>query len=90
MPRYIVERNFAGGLSIPIDAAGAAGVAEIIAGNAREGVTWLRSFVNDTRTKTFCVYDAPDARALDCAAAANRLPVDRVTPVSVLDPYFYF
>jgi hypothetical protein len=37
----------------------------------------------------FCIYDAPSAEAIRAAAKRNHLPVDRITPVNVLDPYFY-
>jgi hypothetical protein len=39
---------------------------------------------------TFCVYDAPSAEAIWLAAKENGLPVDTITEVSVLDPYFYY
>lgn len=38
--------------------------------------------------KTFCVYDAPDPEAIRRTAEKNNLPVDRITRVTVLDPYF--
>ena len=56
--------------------------------NADEGVTWVHSYVSDDRTKTFCVYDAPTPEAIRKAAARNRLPVERITQVRVLDPDF--
>ena len=56
---------------------------------AEVGVTWVHSYVNEDKTKTFCVYDGPDAEAIRRAAERNGLPVDGVTRVSVLDPYFY-
>jgi hypothetical protein len=37
---------------------------------------------------TFCVYEAPSPEAIRSAAARNRLPIDRITQVRVLDPYF--
>jgi hypothetical protein len=89
MPRYVVERTFPTGLAIPIDDDGAAACAKVVATNADAGVTWLHSYVSDDKTKTFCVYDAPDADAVRSVADSNGLPVDRVTSVSVLDPYFY-
>jgi hypothetical protein len=52
-------------------------------------VTWISSFVSDDKTRTFCVYDAPTPEAIRKSAARNELPVDRITRVSVLDPYFY-
>ena len=32
---------------------------------------------------------APDPGAVERVATRNGLPVDRVSPVTVLDPYFY-
>lgn len=89
MARYIVERTFPGGLQIPMTDAGAA-VCEVVVGtNAEHGVTWLHSYVSEDKTKTFCVYDGPDPEAVRRVAEKNKLPVDRITKVSVLDPYFY-
>ena len=42
----------------------------------------------DKRT-TFCLYDGPSPEAIRRAAGANQLPVDRITEVRVLDPYFH-
>ncbi len=52
-------------------------------------MTWLHSFVSDDKRRTFCVYDAPSPEAVRRTAARNELPVDEITQVSVLDPYFY-
>ena len=57
--------------------------------NAEENVTWLHSYVSDDKRRTFCVYDAPSPEAIRKANGRNDLPVDRITPVQVLDPYFY-
>jgi hypothetical protein len=89
MPRFVVERTFATGLEIPITAEGAAACRGVVGRNADLGVTWVHSYVSDDKRRTFCVYDAPDPEAVRKAAEANGLPVDRITPVSVLDPYFY-
>jgi hypothetical protein len=89
MPRYIVQRSFPETLQIPIDPAGADVCLSVVGHNAEEGVTWLNSFVSEDKTKTFCVYDAPSPEAIRRSAARNALPVDRITQVRVLDPYFY-
>jgi len=89
MPRYIVERTFADGLQIPVDEQGAKVCLTVVDGNANQGVTWIHSYVTDDRRKTFCVYDGPSPEAIRQAAEANQLPVDRITEVRVLDPYFY-
>jgi Protein of unknown function (DUF4242) len=89
MPRYVVQRTFPDGLKIPMTSEGAAAVAEVVQRNAAEGVTWVHSFVSEDRRKTFCVYDAPTPEAIRKTAACNDLPVDEITHVRVLDPYFY-
>jgi Nickel responsive protein SCO4226-like len=89
MPRYVVERTFADGLHVPTDAAGAQLCLGIADRNADEGVTWIHSYVSDDGTKTFCVYDAPTPEAIRKTAARNELPVDHITQIRVLDPYFY-
>lgn len=89
MPRYMVERNFPDGLSIPMTNEGAKVCQTVVATNAADGVTWIHSYVNPDRTKTFCVYDAATPEAIRKAAQANGLPADVITEVTVLDPYFY-
>jgi uncharacterized protein DUF4242 len=89
MPRYLVERTFDDGLEIPVDDGGAATCLAVVGRNAEEGVTWLHSYVTGDKMKTFCVYDGPDPEAIRRTAARNALPVDRISEVRVLDPYFY-
>jgi hypothetical protein len=89
MPRYLVERTFPDGLRIPVDAQGAQVCNTVVGTNARSGVTWVHSYVSDDLRKTFCIYDAPTPEAIRTSARDNNLPVDSITPVSVLDPYFY-
>jgi Protein of unknown function (DUF4242) len=89
MPRYLVERSFPEGLTIPIDDRGATACQVVVDGNATEGVTWIHSYVTTDKRTTFCVYDGPSPEAIRRAAGANQLPVDRITEVRVLDPYFH-
>lgn len=89
MPRYIVQRTFPDGLRIPTDNGGADIYRKVVERNVDEGVTWLHSYVSEDNRRTFCVYDAPTPEAIRKTAALNDLPVDRITRVSVLDPYFY-
>jgi len=89
MPRFIVERTFVDGLNIPTNDAGAKTCLVVVQNNAEEDVTWLTSYVTTDKTKTYCVYDGPGPEAVNRAAAANGLPVDGITEVRVLDPYFY-
>ena len=89
MPRYIVERTFPAGVAMTADEVGAAAADALVHANAGEGVTWIHSYVTTGNTFTFCVYDGPDVDAIRRAAGATGLPVDAVTEVRVLDPYFY-
>ncbi len=52
-------------------------------------MTWVHSYVSDDDRTTWCVYDAPSPEAIRSVAVRNGLPVDSVTQVQVLDPYFY-
>ncbi len=90
MPRYMVEREFAGGLQIPANADGRTVCGTVVDRNADLGVTWIHSYVSDDKLKTFCIYDAPNPEAIREAATCNGLPVNTITRVSVLDPYFHF
>lgn len=89
MPRYLVERSFPDGLAIPLSEAGAQACQGLVAINAEQLVTWVHSYVTADRKHTFCVYDAPTPEAIRQVAERNKLPVDRITEVRVLDPYFY-
>ena len=88
MPRYVVERVFPEGLGIEVDPAGAQRCRELVARNAYGAVTGLHSYVSVDEQTTFCVCEAPSPEAIRKVAAWNRLPVDRITQVRVLDPYF--
>jgi hypothetical protein len=89
VPRYMVQRTFSDGLHIPVGDGGADVCRAVIDLNAEEGVTWVHSYVSDDKRRTFCVYDAPSPEAIRKTAARNQLPVDQITQVLVLDPYFY-
>jgi Protein of unknown function (DUF4242) len=89
VPRYLVQRTFPDGLHIPIDEVGAKTCRTVVDGNAGVGVTWLHSYVSQDKSVTYCVYDGPTPEAIRQAATVNGLPVDQITEVSVLDPYFY-
>jgi hypothetical protein len=86
MPRYLVERTFAQGAAAdecgPDDRRDA-----VIRANAREGVTWLHSFVTPDRRRSFCIVESPSPEAIRLAAQATTLPVDRITEVRVFDPH---
>jgi hypothetical protein len=90
VPRYIVERSFPDGLLIPMNSEGTAAYLAIVERNAAEGVTWMHSYLSDDRARSFCVYEAPTPEAIRTTGARNKLPVERITAVRVLVPYFYW
>jgi Protein of unknown function (DUF4242) len=89
MPRYLVERTFPQGLAIPVTEEGAQVCLNVVGGNSAVGVTWIHSYVSEDKKKTYCIYDGPDPESIRKAAEKNNLPIDRISKVSVLDPYFY-
>jgi hypothetical protein len=89
MPRYLVERTFPQGLHIPITDDGTQVCLGVVERNADVGVTWVHSYVSADKTRTFCIYDGPNVEAIRKAGERNGLPIEQITPVSVLDPYFY-
>ena len=89
MPRYIVERDFPGGLPIRPDAAGLEACRDLVERNAEDGVTWVHTYVTPDCRRTYCVYDAPSPEAVRRVAARNRLPVSRIVEVRDLSPYFH-
>jgi len=89
MPRYLIERNFPEGLHIPVTNDGAKVCLNVVDNNTDDNVTWIHSYVSDDKKKTFCIYDAPTPEAIRKVANKNKLPVNKITEVKVLDPYFY-
>jgi hypothetical protein len=89
MPRYLVERSFAEGLHVPMNAQGVEACEGVVERNLSEDVTWVHSYVSGDKRTSWCIYDAPSPEAIRSTAARNRLPVDRIHEVRVLDPYFY-
>ena len=62
---------------------------QVVLNNAEDEVTWIQSYVSEDQKKTYCIYDAPSPEAIRRTARRNNLPVDSITKVRVLDPYFY-
>jgi len=91
MPRFVIERALPEIGSADRDALrGAAQKSNGVLAEMRaekKFIQWEHSYV--AANKTFCIYDGPHPEAIRRAAERNGLPVDRITKVSVLDPYFY-
>lgn len=89
MPSYLVERTFLETPALPGPEQDLQARLTFIANNALDGVTWILSYIAPGRKKSFCLYEAPSPEAIRRAAERNGLPVDRISEVRVLDPYFY-
>jgi hypothetical protein len=90
MPRYLIERTFAAGMNLQVNDEGAEFCGGVVANNTEDNVTWIHSYVSSDRQRMFCIYDAPSPEAIRRTAQRNNLPVDRITKVRVLDPYFHY
>lgn len=88
MPRYLIERTYAPACDLHADAQWAPRCRARIASDAAHGVIWLHSYVTPDRRRSFCIADGPSPEAIRAAADAAGLPVDRISEVRVLDPYF--
>jgi hypothetical protein len=89
MPRYLIERTFPDGLGLAPNQQGRQAANAVIENNAQHDVTWMHSYVTPDKKRTFCIYDAPSPEAIRKVAERNGLPVERITEVRVLDPYFH-
>lgn len=76
--RYMITRTFPAGALDGVNAE----VKKVVNENNRAvGVTWVQSYANTDKTKTFCIYMGPNEAAVREAAKRNNLPVDTVTEI---------
>ncbi len=87
MPRYLVERTFTEHNTLPGPEQDERARKAFFKNNAQDGVIWVHSYLAPDGKKSFCIYEAPNPEAIRRAALRNRLPVDRISEVSILDPY---
>ena len=90
MPRFLIERTFPNGLNIPVNREGSIACCGVVENNADNQVTWVHSYVSPDRTRTYCIYDGPTEESIRKSAERNQLPINKITQVRVLDPYFYY
>ncbi len=81
MALFVIERNFAEQLELGADAVRLVG--EV---NSEVGVHWLFSFLSADKKKTYCLYEAPSAEAIQEAARRANLPADVIVEVSEVRP----
>jgi hypothetical protein len=79
--RYMITRTFPAGALDGVTP----DVKKVVNENNRSvGVTWVQSYANADKTKTFCIYTGPSEAAVREAAQRNNLPVDAVMEIPVV------
>ena len=79
--RYLIMRTFPAGA---LDGVTAEVKKVVNDNNTQVGVTWVHSYANADKTKTFCIYTGPSEAAVREAAKRNNLPVDAVIEIPVM------
>ena len=88
MPRYLVELSFAERWDARFDDVGMRSFSAVAGAHGRHGVTWLHSYLSADRQRSYCIVEGPTPEAVRQSAHACQLPVDRITEVQALHPYF--
>lgn len=84
MPLFLIERNFAEQLEVNRE-----GVAEVTQVNMDVGIQWLFSFLSADKKKTYCLYEAPNAAAIQEAAQRLHIPADVIIEVGEVRPEMF-
>jgi len=86
MPKFVIEREIPGAGKLSSDEL--QGISQKSCGVLREmgpRIQWLHSYVTDD--KLYCVYIAPDEKAIREHAAKGGFPANRVSRIArVIDP----
>jgi hypothetical protein len=89
MPRYLIIRPYTEVLDISLNDEGSGKCLKVIDNNLMDEVTWIHSYISHNKKQIFCVYDAPSPEAVRRAARRNKMRVEKIVEVRLLDPYFY-
>lgn len=86
MPKYVIEREMPGaGKLSPEELHGAAQTSCGVLREMGPQIQWLQSYVTDD--KLYCVYIAPDEKAIQEHAQRGGFPANRISRIrSVIDP----
>ena len=79
MALFMIERTFAEVLNADIDEEGDA-VTEAL--NDELGLEWVHTFLTADRTRTYCLYESPNAELLQEHARRLGIPADAIVEVS--------
>ena len=78
MPRFLIERTFPAGA---LDGVTDEVKKSINENNSALGVKWIHSYMNEDKTKTYCVYEGPSEEAIREAGNRNKTPIDRMVEI---------
>lgn len=81
LSRYMVVRTFPAGALAGLNTEGEKAVNSV---NSKHSVSWIYSYANEDKTKTFCIYDGPNEQAIRDAAKENKIPVDYIVKIPVV------
>ncbi len=84
MAMFIIERDFAERLEIDADL-----LKGTLDYNEVHELRWLFSFLSADRTKTYCLYEAPNPEALRRQADDLGLPADAIIEVTEINPEMF-
>jgi len=89
MPKYVIERDFAGAGSLTDDELRAVSLRSIgVLDELGPKIQWIHSYVTDN--KIYCVYLAPDDETIREHARRAGMPANRISAVrKLLDPQNY-
>ena len=79
MALFMIERNFAEALAAGSDEEGDAAT-EVV--NDELGLEWVSTFLTADRTRTYCLYEAPNAELLQEHAQRLGIPADAIVEVT--------
>ena len=79
MALFMIERNFAEVLNADVDEEGDAAT-EVV--NDELGLEWVSTFLTADRTRTYCLYEAPNAELLQEHARRLGIPADAIVEVT--------
>jgi len=86
MPKFVIERDMPGaGKLSAADLHGAAQKSCTVLAAQGPHIQWIQSYVTDD--KIYCVYIAPDAKAIQEHAQKSGFPANRISQVrNIIDP----
>jgi hypothetical protein len=86
MPKFIIEREIPGaGDLTPVDLQGIAQKSCAVLQDMGPKIQWIQSYI--TNNKVYCIYLAPDQKAIKTHAERGGFPVNSIAEIkTIIDP----